>query len=73
MENSKITPKEITQDIDTGLNVASFDFYSGVIEARSRNLKQSMNLEKDTFIVCCGDVMFIVTSKEYPETKRRVF
>lgn len=65
-------PKEITQDIDNGLNVASFEFYSGIREAKSRNLKQSMNIEKDTFIVCCGDVMFTITSEEYPEIQRRV-
>jgi hypothetical protein len=68
-----INPEEITQDVDTGRNVASFEYYLGVREAKSRNLKQSTSLTTDTFIVCCGYVMFEIMSTEYPAITRRIF
>ena len=68
-----IYPKEITQDCDTSQNVASFDYYTGIKVAKELKLKQSTNILKGNFMVCCGNVMFEVKSTDYPEIKRRIF
>lgn len=72
MEQS-ILPKEITQDCDTGINTASFEFYSGVRLAKKLGLNQTTNTDKGNFMVCCGDVMFTVEPNDYPTVKRRIF
>ena len=73
----RVTPKEITEDCDTGDNVAHFSYYDGVIYAKENNLKQSgdyRDLLKGThFIVSCGDVMVKVLPKDYPTIERRIF
>ena len=70
-------PKEITQDVDTKENIASFDYYSGKNYCELMNIKQSSNfndVSKGThFIVCCGDVMVKVLQSDYPAIKRRIF
>ena len=70
-------PKEITQDIDTCINIASFSYYDGINYAKSRNLEQSNSFSDvnkgSHFIVCCGDVMIKVDSNEFPEITRRIF
>lgn len=75
--NTTIKPKEITQDIDTGANTASFSYYDGIQFAKDNNLKQTTSFSdvaKGThFIVCCGDVMASVESIHYPEIERRIF
>jgi len=71
--NNYTIPKEITQDCDTGVNTASFEYYSGVRLAESLGLKQSGNTRDGNFMVCCGDVMFTVKSTDYPEITRRIF
>jgi hypothetical protein len=30
-------PKEITKDIDSGIEYASFDYYTGILEAKENN------------------------------------
>jgi hypothetical protein len=65
-------PKEITKDVDTGQNVASFDYYTGIRVAQERGLKQSTNVDEGNFMVCCGDVMFTIQSNEYPSILRRI-
>jgi hypothetical protein len=70
---SEAKPNEITQDCVTGLNVGSFNYYEGFAEARIRNLKQSKDIKSGNFMVCCGEVMFVVKPEEYPEIKRRIF
>lgn len=71
-----ILPKEITKDSDNHTEMASFNYYDGLAVAKKRNLQQSTSIRdvyNDThFMVCCGDVMFKVTSKEYPSIERRV-
>lgn len=72
-----LTPIEITQDIDTFINIASFDYYSGIQYAKDNNLKQTTSFA-DVFagthyIVCCGDVMIKVTKDDYPDIKRKIF
>lgn len=70
-------PKEITQDIDTGINIASFDYYTGIQYAKEHNLKQSCSWKelnaKTHFIVCCGDIMVRVEPTDFTEIKRRIF
>lgn len=72
-----LQPKEITQDIDTAINIASFDYYSGIQYAKDNNLEQTTSFSDVNagthFIVCCGDVMVKVTKEDYPEITRRVF
>lgn len=70
-------PKEITQDIDTSINIASFDYYTGIKYAKDNNLEQTTSF-KDVyagthFIVCCGDVMIMVSKDDYPDISRRIF
>lgn len=70
-------PKEITQDIDTGVNIASFDYYTGIKYAKEKGLQQTTSFsdigKKTHFIVCCGDVMVQVEPTDYPEITRRIF
>ena len=70
-------PKEITQDIDTAVNIASFDYYTGIQYAKDNNLIQTTSFNdvnaKTHFIVCCGDVMVRVEPTDYPNITRRVF
>ncbi len=70
-------PKEITQDIDTGINIASFSYYDGINYAKSRNLEQSTSFtdinKGSHFLVCCGDVCIKVDSNEFPTITRRIF
>jgi hypothetical protein len=70
-------PKEITQDIDTAINIASFDYYSGIRYCELLGIKQCGNFNQVSdgtgFIVCCGDVMVKVKQTDYPDIKRRVF
>lgn len=70
-------PKEITEDIDTSQNIASFDYYTGIKYAESLSLKQTTsfnNVSEGThFIVCCGDVMVQVEPTDYPNITRRIF
>lgn len=62
----------ITKDSITKREFASFPFYEGQVEAKSRNLSQSTNFASGTFTVCCGDIMFEVQPDEYPEIERRL-
>jgi hypothetical protein len=75
--NTTIKPKEITKDIDTGVEYASFDYYDGISLAKQLAWKQTTNMRdldnKGYFIVCCGDVMIRVVPVDYPEIERRVF
>jgi hypothetical protein len=70
-------PKEITQDIDSDDNIASFDYYSGIRYCELLGIKQCDNFNQVSdgtgFIVCCGDVMVKVKQTDYPDIKRRVF
>lgn len=72
-----IVPKEITQDIDTGINVAWFDYYDGIKYAKEKGLKQTAStaevMQSTHFIVCCGDVMVKVEPTDFPNIKRRIF
>lgn len=69
-------PKDITKDIDTGIEIASFDYYSGIIYAKDNNLGQTTNFKDVTngthFIVCCGDVMVLVKDTDFTDINRRV-
>ena len=75
--NTTIEPTEITQDIDTNINTASFEYYNGIKFAELNNLKQTTSfadVNKGThFIVCCGDVMVNVLPTHYPDITRRIF
>ncbi len=72
-----MNPKEITQDIDTGINIASFDYYTGIKVVKERGLEQTTSFKKVNssthFVVCCGDVMIRVQPEEYPQISRRIF
>jgi hypothetical protein len=72
-----IKPKEITRCEDTEIDTASFEYYSGIKEAKVRNLKQTTNfidvVKYTHFIVSCGEVMIRVNHEEYPEIERRIF
>lgn len=72
-----MSPKEITQDIETGINIASFDYYTGIKVVKERKLEQTTSFHdvncSTHFIVCCGDVMFRVQPEEYPQISRRMF
>lgn len=68
-------PIEVTIDSDNGHQIASFSYNNGLSEVQSRNLKQTTKFSevfKGThFIVCCGDIMFKVDDKDYPNIERR--
>lgn len=68
-------PKEITVDVDTKENIASFDYYTGIRYCELMKLQQSGNFnqvsEGTHFIVCCGDVMVKVSQVDYPQLVRR--
>lgn len=70
-------PKEITQDCDTGVNIASFDYYTGIQWADAAQLPQTTSMSDviagTHFIVCCGDVMVKVEPTDFPEMTRRIF
>lgn len=71
------TPKEITQDSNTGKNIASFSYYDGINYAKEHNLKQNLKVNgslfnKQGFIVCCGDVMTEVEPTDWPLIERRI-
>lgn len=78
-ETVKVTmyvPKEITRDKeDKGLNIASFDYYSGIEYAKIKGLVFSTDFgtvrNKTGYIVCCGDVMVRVEPNDYPDIVRR--
>jgi hypothetical protein len=69
------TPDEITEDIDTKQNIASFDYYEGIRYAELLGLKQTTSFNDVSagthFIVCCGDVMIKVNKTDYPNIERR--
>ena len=72
-----ITPKEITICSETGIQTASFDYYSGIQYAKDHKLKQSTEFSDvragTHFMICCGDVMLKVESTDYPDIIRREF
>lgn len=73
--DNNFIPKEITKDIDSGIEIASFGYYDGVLYAKKFNLKQTTkisDLKNGYFIVCCGDVMVYVEESDYPTLKRRL-
>lgn len=70
-----IIPSEITQDSDSGLNIASFPHSNGVRYAQENDLRQCSNFNDfnhSTFIVCCGQVLVIVEPTDFPEVIRRI-
>lgn len=74
----KYIPKEITIDSDNNdVQIASFDYYSGLAYAKELNLKQTSMfhdvLNKTHFIVCCGDVMIKVEPTDFESIPRRRF
>lgn len=70
------TPKEITKDIETGMNIASFDYYSGKAYAELKGLQFTTDFKAVFagvgYIVCCGDVMVKVEETDYPSINRRL-
>ncbi len=77
IEPSDPLPKEITKDIDSGIEIASFSYYDGIYLAKKYKWVQSTNISKlntaGYFIVCCGDVMVRVVPIDYPDIVRRIF
>lgn len=75
MEN-KYEPKDINKDIDTGIELASFDYYTGIAIAKKKGLEQTTSFSDVNagthFIVCCGDVMFKVNPIEFVHIQRRL-
>lgn len=74
--DTTIKPTEITHDVESNIQYASFDYYSGIKFANINNLKQTTSfkdVDKFThFLVCCGDVMVRVNPTDYPEIERRI-
>jgi len=75
--NTSIIPKEITQNKDSGHNIASFSFYEGRQFVNKYNLKYTTSFSdvfKGThYTICCGDIMVKVESTDYPEINRKIF
>lgn len=75
--NTTILPKEITKDINSGIEYASFNYYDGIQLAKQNNWKQTTSMSElehvNTFIVCCGDVMIRVVPSMYSTIERRIF
>ena len=71
------TPTEITRCNETGLNTASFDYYTGIAYAKANNLQQTTSFNDivsgPRFIVCCGDVMVTVQESDFTDIIRRDF
>lgn len=76
MTDTTVLPKEITKDSETGVEYASFDYYSGVHLAKKNGWKQTTSMnelaKENTFLVCCGDVMIRVVPSMYSSIERRV-
>lgn len=70
------TPKEITKDIDSGIEIASFPYYDGIHFCKENEIKQATTTSQlgsgNGYIVSCGDVMLRTNSKEWPEIERRL-
>lgn len=71
-----ITPKEITQDSDTGVNIASFSYYDGIPYCKEKGIIQDVNFDKvmlgTHFVVCCGEVMVKIQPTDFPDINRRI-
>ena len=77
MINTKnIQPKEITKDIDNGIEYASFSYYDGIQLAQENNWKQTTSIKElehiNTFIVFCGDVMIRVVPSMFYNIERKL-
>lgn len=72
-----IKPTEITRCSETGMNTASFDYYSGIKYIKDKGLEQTADFkdvrEGTHFVVCCGDVMVKVEETDFPDVPRREF
>lgn len=73
----ELLPKEITSDIETNKNVASFDYYTGIKYAKEKGLIQNKIVNnslfnKEGFCVCCGDVMCEIEPTDFPTIERRL-
>lgn len=69
-------PYEITQDCDSGMNFASFDFYAGKEYTKAREMKQTTDfmdvVKNNCFIVSCGKITIFVQPTDFPEIERRI-
>ena len=69
-------PENITRDPDSGLEMATFDYYTGIAYAKENGLKQTDDYlevrDGRHYIVFGGDVMVAVTHTDYPEIERRL-
>ncbi len=74
-QKQTIMPKEITKDQEFGHEVASFGYYDGIQYAKDNKLEQTTSFVDvfagTHFIVCCGDVMVLVKTADYPSIIRR--
>lgn len=69
-------PEDIVLDEESGLQMAHFDYYTGIKFAKERGLKQSCSMSEVAdgthFIVCCGSVMVKVDEDYLPDFPRRI-
>ena len=71
-----LQPTEITKDSETGVEIASFKYTDGILVAKQNLKSQTTNFDdiinKNMFLVCCGEVMMRVRSTDYQTIDRRV-
>jgi len=70
------TPKEITKDIDTGIEIASFSYYDGINYCKEAGLHHTTDFQKVNhgthYIVCCGDVMIRTDKEMWSNIERKI-
>lgn len=68
---SKYIPTDITKCIDTGIETASYDYYTGIKLMKELNRKNTGYSTTSTYMVCCGDVMTTIQQSDYVDIARR--
>lgn len=71
-----IQPKEIIKDCETGKELASFNYYTGKEYIKQNNLTFCCDFntvgQGGYYLVCCGDIMTLVTPDMFPNIERKV-
>lgn len=66
---------EIVYVTETGINIADFSYYLGLLLVRSKGLKQTTSftdlITGQYYMVLCGTVLLKVESTDYPEVERK--
>ena len=75
-DQTNLTPKEITIDIENNIHIAHFDYYTGISYSDHAQLSMTTTYkdfieDNPVFMVACGDVMIRVKEDDYPNIERK--